>query len=380
MSTVSVFPLAPDFLEQLYEAAGDSAALAVVLDRLAGVLNGGVAAIHEYDFAAAKGHAVVSARLTPDMAAAYRSHYSRISPWMRGGPNQVKPGSVIVSHELYPDDALRRTEFCADFLEPQDVFHSIGAVASLDRTVMSTVTVLRSRRFGQFNDPERQYMTELLPHFHAVLRLHRKIETISHQRDTAVRVLDLFAMAVVVLDERARITGQNQAALDVLGRRDGLSIVGDRFVGATPRVTQQIATAVDSVARAPSEPGASASVALAVPRTHGQGNYSLLFCRLPASSPCNVLAGVKVAVFISEPSSRRVPNEEALISLFGLTAAEARLATKLANGMTLEQAASNLSVTRETIRTHLKRIFDKTSTTRQADLARLLTGLLPPIR
>ena len=53
---------------------------------------------------------------------------------------------------------------------------------------------------------------------------------------------------------------------------------------------------------------------------------------------------------------------------FGLTPAEARLALHLVAG-TLRSAAVKLSITYETARTHLKNIFSKTGTCRQADLS-----------
>jgi DNA-binding CsgD family transcriptional regulator len=53
---------------------------------------------------------------------------------------------------------------------------------------------------------------------------------------------------------------------------------------------------------------------------------------------------------------------------FGLAPAEARLAVHLVAGETLRSAAVKLSISYETARTCLKRIFNKTGTCRQAEL------------
>jgi DNA-binding CsgD family transcriptional regulator len=58
---------------------------------------------------------------------------------------------------------------------------------------------------------------------------------------------------------------------------------------------------------------------------------------------------------------------------FGLTSAQARLAAKLLQGLRLADAAAALQMTLSTARWHLKNIFLKTGTRRQADLLRLLT-------
>jgi DNA-binding CsgD family transcriptional regulator len=62
---------------------------------------------------------------------------------------------------------------------------------------------------------------------------------------------------------------------------------------------------------------------------------------------------------------------------FGLTQAEARLALHLVAGESLRCAAVKLSITYETARTHLKHIFHKTKTCRQAGLVLVLVSALP---
>ena len=62
---------------------------------------------------------------------------------------------------------------------------------------------------------------------------------------------------------------------------------------------------------------------------------------------------------------------------FGLTPAEARLALHLAAGETLRSAEAKLSMTYETARTHLKSVFQKTGTCRQAELVVTIVTAIP---
>ena len=62
---------------------------------------------------------------------------------------------------------------------------------------------------------------------------------------------------------------------------------------------------------------------------------------------------------------------------FGLTQAEARVALHLVAGETLRSAEVKLSITYETARTHLKNIFNKTGTSRQAELLVVILSALP---
>jgi DNA-binding CsgD family transcriptional regulator len=62
---------------------------------------------------------------------------------------------------------------------------------------------------------------------------------------------------------------------------------------------------------------------------------------------------------------------------FGLTPAETRLALHLVAGETLRSAEAKLSMTYETARTHLKSIFQKTGTCRQAELVVVIVTAIP---
>ena len=62
-----------------------------------------------------------------------------------------------------------------------------------------------------------------------------------------------------------------------------------------------------------------------------------------------------------------------LATAFHLTPGEARMARLIADGLGLRDAATSLGVTRNTARTHMKRVYAKTGVHRQTDLVRLLS-------
>jgi len=51
----------------------------------------------------------------------------------------------------------------------------------------------------------------------------------------------------------------------------------------------------------------------------------------------------------------------------------------LTNGLTLEEAAEESGISKNTARTHLRAIFSKTGVTRQATLVRILLGSVVPL-
>jgi len=82
-------------------------------------------------------------------------------------------------------------------------------------------------------------------------------------------------------------------------------------------------------------------------------------------------------IFVVTPAGAREPSAADLRQRYALTAAEARIAGALATGASLKEIAGRHEMSYETARLHLKHIFAKTGTHRQADLVRLLVRALP---
>ncbi len=94
--------------------------------------------------------------------------------------------------------------------------------------------------------------------------------------------------------------------------------------------------------------------------------------RLPLASRFLGTDRRAAAIYITDPQNPFDLDSSKLRRLYKLTPAEARLAAHLAQGSRLEDAATDLGVSLNTVRTHLKRIFSKTGTDRQAELVRLI--------
>ena len=85
------------------------------------------------------------------------------------------------------------------------------------------------------------------------------------------------------------------------------------------------------------------------------------------------------AVFIGAPPDEQ-DGADTTAAAFGLTPAETQVLASLLAGRTLAETAVALGIAPSTAKTHLDHIFAKTGVTRQADLMRLGTGLVPPTR
>jgi DNA-binding CsgD family transcriptional regulator len=91
-----------------------------------------------------------------------------------------------------------------------------------------------------------------------------------------------------------------------------------------------------------------------------------------ASSP---FLGARALLTLSDLDPKPAPLPDLLANAFRLTPAEAKLTCVIGNGGSLEHAAGELRLSRETVRNQLKAVFAKTDTHRQSELVALLARL-----
>ncbi|MFI5102940.1 MAG: helix-turn-helix transcriptional regulator, partial [Terriglobales bacterium] len=84
---------------------------------------------------------------------------------------------------------------------------------------------------------------------------------------------------------------------------------------------------------------------------------------------------VGAIVFVSDSAQRVRPAHDTLRVLFGLTPAECRVAMFMADGHSPTAIAETIGVSRNTLKSQLASIYQKTDTSRQAQLVRLLLQL-----
>ena len=147
-----------------------------------------------------------------------------------------------------------------------------------------------------------------------------------------------------------RVTG-------ITGTRNGVAIV--RLAAAGRPIPGNAPYRVDNRLRPGRSPLTEAGLGYAL----ADGSYA---AAEPLFLPENGLGVLR------DPDRKPQGAQEIIRKLFDLTPAETSLALLLTNGLTLEEAADELAISKNTARSHLRAIFSKTGVTRQATLVRML--------
>lgn len=104
----------------------------------------------------------------------------------------------------------------------------------------------------------------------------------------------------------------------------------------------------------------------------GGSVFVSLLSLAPVAQALSESTGNLLAIFLSSAQSRSLPELETLRLIFALTPTEARVALLLAQGLRRDEVAAVLDVSGSTVSFHLRNLFSKTATGRQADLVALV--------
>lgn len=180
----------------------------------------------------------------------------------------------------------------------------------------------------------------------------------------------------VLLSGRGKITAANAAAHAVMGEGLGRLEIGRTPLFLDPDNTDALNRALHQICGQP-----FGQVILKLERDGEEGPrfaYLIPSRALPGVADVALieLAGGDEGYALVFPAVAETGRLwTSVTESFGLTPAEVRLAKKLRDGRSLQEAADDLSVSINTVRNQLRAVFDKMGLKRQSDLVRALTEL-----
>lgn len=231
--------------------------------------------------------------------------------------------------------------------------------------------MFRSPGSTPFAEDETRLSAMLLSHVRRALELAARFDATESERKLYSSVMDKLLVGVILIDRGGVVLQTTAMAATTLEKRDGLQLVGGRLCATSAKEDKALQIAFkESLGRKGERK--SASRALSLSRKSGARNLGVIVQPLAADDDWHSVSGAAAAVFIRDAECGAEVETNLLCELFDLTPAEAAVAHRLANGLSLEEAADALSIRRNTVRAHLRSIFSKSGITRQTELVRLM--------
>ncbi|QTH21103.1 LuxR family transcriptional regulator [Rhizorhabdus wittichii] len=240
-------------------------------------------------------------------------------------------------------------------------------------SLVARVRVARLLGLPDFGGRERARMEAMVPHLAIALRGL----ALTMRRDAECAILrDALAASgqgTLVIDRDRRIMVSDGIADALIARRAGLSASNTRLRLATAAADRQLGAYLDAAPGDCDEAGCT----LLVDPAGDDAPIAVAVRPIRPAMPVWTSDRDLLLLRVRDPSRRSRFDAAALRGPLPLTSAEAAVTAAMANGETLREAASRLGITYNTARAHLRAIFAKTGTTRQAELLALVQTLVP---
>lgn len=227
--------------------------------------------------------------------------------------------------------------------------------------------------------PESMNLVRLLsPHIRRAVSIGGLLEIERSRAAVFQQIIDGLAHPVVIVAKDMRLLHANLAAETLLGAGALLRIADGRLSASYEPAQSALVSSVAVANRSEVDLGPAG---LDVPLMKiDRPSVAYVFPLTRRSDRSWFTNDAAAAIFVTAPGIAPMPAIDAVASLFGLTAAEKRVAARVADGKTRAEIAAETGVSDYTVKIQLGAIFDKTGTGDQRELQNLVRDLTPPAR
>jgi len=183
-----------------------------------------------------------------------------------------------------------------------------------------------------------------------------------------VPLLNHLTHGILLFDSFGEVVFANQAAAAVLSDGGPLRLIAGQVRASSSRVQRDLNSAIAAACRA------EASRVVRIEAADGRSLLMVLSTLRSALSPVGYGPVVAMA-FVSDVGCAPSVPLERLAQTYQLTGSEARIALAAASGESPGKIAARLRLSANTIKTHLRRVYEKLGIHRQAELVRLMSVL-----
>lgn len=280
--------------------------------------------------------------------------------------------TVFTELDVLSEADWQKSDYYLKLCRNYDVYHLMGADISSADAGLVRLRITRTHDAPEFDARDREVCRLLLPHLRRSLHLHNLLNRSEMIGTLYSQAITRLSVATIVLDESGSVLQFNEVARELLERADGLKLVGGRLEANYPSDNRELHKLIHEAFAAHQDQRALTRDALSISRPSGEVSLGVVAEAMPSIDWAEGKGQPAVVLYIRDAVGKSQVNNAVAKQLFNFTPAETALALELANGLSLEEAAENLNIMRNTARAHLRAIFSKTGVRRQAELVRVM--------
>jgi len=315
----------------------------------------------------------------PHYTQLYMNTYVKVNPLFPGAFT-FAVGQVFTQSELISYAELHETRLYKEWMQPQGFVDFVACHLDKSGGSCIPVTVIRHQRDGLVDEATVARMDLLVPHVRRAALIGNVIDLRTCEAATFADTLDGLAAGIVLVDGGGRITFANANGQAMLEDGTILSGRGGRLAAREAEADQALKDVFAAAERGDDAVGVKGVVVSMV--TPGGQRYVAHV--LPLTAGARRQAGrtydAAAAMFVHEAVLETPSMPDALAKAYRLTAMELRVLLGIVQVGGGPSVAEELGISETTVRSHLRHVYEKTGTNRQADLVKLVAAFDSPWR
>lgn len=286
-------------------------------------------------------------------------------------------GHSVSTTDIMPYEEFLKTRFYKEWARPQQLVDHLSAVLDKSLTSVSLFGVFRHERDGLVDDESRRRMGLIVPHVRRAVLIGRAMEEKTTEAAALADTLDTISAGMFLIDASGRIAHANVAGHELLAAGTLLRGPGGRLTAVDPGADYALH---DIFAGASGGDTIIGTRGIALPLAATDGTRYVAHV-LPLTSGARRRAGYAAvaALFVQKATIEQPSVPEVLLKAFGLTPTELRVLLAVVEIGGVPEVADALGIAETTVKFHLKALFEKTGSHRQADLIKLVAGYSSPL-
>ena len=275
---------------------------------------------------------------------------------------------------------LKELDHYKHFMDIYDVTDLMGfdiCDNESDNHIRLRLRVVRLGDEPKFSEIDRQRLASIIPLMKKSLTIYSRMELRGISQEIYQELLASMDIASFILGSNFEVMAKNYLAQQVVKNKDGLFIEHKKLCCINAVDQQKFSEICKDIHNARSKDD---SVFLlenfALNRSEAGAKWSALIRPVDSQGFMGAETKPELLLLIRDSSRRQLPTPALLIDVFGVTPAEARLTLKLIDGLSLTAAAEALGISRNTARTQLSSVFNKTNLNSQTQLVKLVSDTL----
>jgi DNA-binding CsgD family transcriptional regulator/PAS domain-containing protein len=272
-------------------------------------------------------------------------------------------------HEHFDEAFVAQDPFFQNYLVAYDTRYNSNVTLPVNRDLLAGFIVELPAARGVLTPDEREVIRRLGTHLLDALRAYQRVRSLMSQALAGHTLLQSYPYPMWLMDEQRHISFANPAAQGEVLRAERAGVRGERLILVNNRADQRLTECLHLLTRQ----GHGATAVVDLRNTQADAPLWLHLSLLVPDATLGAFGlQPQVLATLFDPQHISALDTFALAQMFNLTPTEAKVAARLAEGLTAEQIGQLHGTTEGTVRSQIRQVLSKLGALRLADVVRML--------